>query len=65
MKSRQMRWVRHVACVGAAGIVYKVLVRKPEELTWKTRCKWEDNGMDLKEIGWEYVNWIHVAQDKS
>jgi hypothetical protein len=33
--------------------VYKILVGKPE---WKgplgrSRCRWEDNKMDLKEIG--------------
>jgi len=26
--------------------------------------KWEDNiKMDLREIGWEFVDWFHVAQD--
>jgi hypothetical protein len=25
--------------------------------------KWEDNKVDLKEIGCEYVHWIHLAQD--
>jgi hypothetical protein len=28
------------------------------------RSRWEDNNrMDLREIGWEAVNWIHLAQD--
>jgi hypothetical protein len=42
-------------------------VRKPEgkELFETPRCKWEDNiRMDLREIGWEDVDWIHVAQDR-
>jgi hypothetical protein len=27
--------------------------------------RWEDNiGMNLKEIGWESVDWIHLAQDR-
>jgi hypothetical protein len=27
--------------------------------------RWEDNiRMDLREIGWEGVNWIHLAQDR-
>jgi hypothetical protein len=27
--------------------------------------RWEDNiGVDLKETGWESMNWIHLAQDK-
>jgi hypothetical protein len=29
------------------------------------RCRWEDNiKMDLREIGWEGVGWIHLAQDR-
>jgi hypothetical protein len=28
-------------------------------------CRWEDNiRMDLREIGWEDVDWIHLAQDR-
>jgi len=31
----------------------------------KPKLRWEDNiRMDLREIGWEGVDWIHVAQDK-
>jgi len=31
----------------------------------RPRCKWEDNiRMDLKEIGWEGVDWINLAQDR-
>jgi hypothetical protein len=27
--------------------------------------RWEDKiKMDLKEIGWEYMGWIHVAQER-
>jgi hypothetical protein len=33
--------------------------------TRETRCKWEDSiDMDLKEIGYEGVGWIHLAQDR-
>jgi hypothetical protein len=36
-----------------------------EETTQKTRHKWEDNiRMDLRERGWEGVDWIHLAQDR-
>jgi hypothetical protein len=29
------------------------------------RHRWEDNiRMDLREIGWEYLDWIHLAQDR-
>jgi hypothetical protein len=31
----------------------------------KHRRRWEDNiRMDLREIAWEVVDWIHVAQDR-
>jgi hypothetical protein len=30
----------------------------------KTKCRWEDNiRMDLREIEWEGVDWMHLAQD--
>jgi hypothetical protein len=31
----------------------------------RPRCRWQDNiRMDLKEIMWEGVDWIHLAQDR-
>jgi hypothetical protein len=31
----------------------------------KARRRWEDNiRMDLREIEWEVVNWIHLVQDR-
>jgi hypothetical protein len=31
----------------------------------RPRRRWEDNiKMDLKEVGWEGVDWIHMAQDR-
>jgi hypothetical protein len=44
---------------------YKVLVRKPEgeRTVGKHWHKWEDNiKMDLKEIGYEAVDWIQLDQ---
>jgi hypothetical protein len=43
---------------------YNILVGKPE---WKgplgrPRRKWEDIRMDLREVWWESVEWIHLAQ---
>jgi hypothetical protein len=43
---------------------YKILVEKLEgkRQVGTTRCKWEDNiGMELTEIEWEGVDWIHLA----
>jgi hypothetical protein len=31
----------------------------------RPRCRWEDNiRMDLREIRWEGVDWMRLAQDK-
>jgi hypothetical protein len=31
----------------------------------KSRRRWQDNiKMDLTEIGWEGVDWIHLAEDR-
>jgi hypothetical protein len=46
---------------------YKILVGKPEEKKplGRPRCGWEDNiRKDLKEIGWEGVEWMHRVQDR-
>jgi hypothetical protein len=45
---------------------YKVSVGKPQGKTplGRHRHRWEDNiKMDLREIGWGGMNWIHLAQD--
>jgi hypothetical protein len=45
---------------------YRILVEKNESKIplGIFRCRWEDSiKMDLKEIGWEGTEWIHVAQD--
>jgi hypothetical protein len=34
-------------------------------LQQKPRVRWEDNiKMDLNDIGWDGVDWIHMAQDR-
>jgi len=46
---------------------YRILVGKPEgkRRLGRSRRRWEDNfKMDLKEKGWERVNWFYLAQDK-
>jgi hypothetical protein len=43
------------------------MVGKPEGkgTFGKLRRKWKDNmKMDIKEIGWECLEWIYLAQDK-
>jgi hypothetical protein len=54
IKSRRMRWVEHVACIGEDREVYRVLVGKPEgkRTLGRPSLKWEDGiRMDLGEIG--------------
>jgi hypothetical protein len=67
IKSRRMRWVGHVACLGEGTGVYGVLVGRPEgkRALERPRCRWEDNiKLDLREIGIDRVNWIHLTQDR-
>ena len=57
IKSRRMRWARHVAFMGKRRGVYRVLVGKPEgkRPLGGPRRKWENNiKMDLQEVGWEH-----------
>jgi hypothetical protein len=44
IKSRRMRWARHVACMGEGRNVYRVLVRKPDGKRpfERPRRRWED-----------------------
>jgi hypothetical protein len=67
IKSRRMGWVGHVACMGMEIKVYRVLVGKPEgkNALGRPRRRW-NNGLkiDLKEISWEGVECIHLAQDR-
>jgi hypothetical protein len=51
---------------GEVSNAYNILVGKPEgkRSLGRPRCRWEDNRrVYLKEIGWEGVDWIHLAQD--
>jgi hypothetical protein len=67
IKSRRMRWAEHVACKGEERNVYRVLVGKLEgkRQLERPRHRGEDGiKMDLREIGWGCVEWIHLAQDR-
>ena len=69
MKSRRIRWARHVARMGERRGVYRVLVGKPEgkRPLGRPRLSWEDNTrikMDLHEVGCAGMDWIVVAQDR-
>jgi hypothetical protein len=67
IKSRRLRGAGHVARMGAGRNVYRVLEGKPEgkRPLGSPRHRWEDGiKMDLREIGWGGVEWIHLAQDR-
>jgi len=58
----------HVARIGDMRNAYKILVGKPEgkKPRGRHRRRWEDNiRMNLREGEWEYMNWIHLAQDEN
>jgi len=67
IKSRRMRWAGHVARMSEEGGSCRVLVRKPEgkRPLGRPRPRWVDNiRMDLHEVGYGYVDWIGLAQDR-
>jgi hypothetical protein len=46
---------------------YRILVGKPEgkRPLGRPRCRWANNiKMDLREIGWDGMDWINMAQDR-
>jgi hypothetical protein len=51
---------------GEKRYAYRTLVGTPEgkRLLGRPRRMWEDNiKTNLKEIGWDGMDWIHLAQD--
>jgi hypothetical protein len=65
--ARGMRWAGHVARMGEVRGAYNILVGRPEgrRPLGRPRCRWEDNiKMDLRELGFGDVDWIHLSQDR-
>jgi hypothetical protein len=68
IKSRRMRWARHVARMGEKRNAYKLLVGKPEgkRPLGRPRRRWVDNiRMDLGKVGWGGVDWTGLVQDRN
>jgi hypothetical protein len=66
IKSRRMRWARHLARMGVQGNAISILVGEPEgkRQLGRPRRRLQDNiRMDLRESGWDGVDWIDLAQD--
>jgi hypothetical protein len=67
IKSRRIRWTGHVAQMGQTRKAYRILVGKPEgkRPLGRPRRRWVNNTkMDLREIGWDGMDWIKLAQDR-
>ena len=65
LKSRRLRWARHVERMEQSRNQYRVLVGKPEgkRPLGRPRRRWEDNiKMDLREVDRVPGNWIALAE---
>jgi hypothetical protein len=62
-----MRWAGHVARRGEKRNAYRIFVGKPEgkrPLGRPRRRRVDNIKMDLREIGWDGMDWIDLAQDR-
>jgi hypothetical protein len=67
IKSRRMRWAGHVARMWAKGNAYRILGGKPEgeRPLVRPRRRWVNHiVIGLREIGWDGMDWIDLAQDR-
>jgi hypothetical protein len=67
IKSRMIRWAEHAARIGEKRNAYRILVGKPEgkRRLGRPRRKWVDNiKINLRETGWDGMDWIDLAQVK-
>jgi hypothetical protein len=67
VKLRRMRWTGHVARMGEKRNAYRILVGKTEgkRPLVRHRRRWVGNiKMDLRDIGWDGMDWIDLAQDR-
>jgi hypothetical protein len=65
--TRRLRWAGHVARMGENRTAYRILAGMPEgkRPLGRPRRRWVDNiKIDLREIGWDGVDWIGMAQDR-
>ena len=55
IKSRRMRWAGHVTRMGEESGCIGI---------GRPRRRWVDMRMDLQEVGYGYLDWIGLAQDR-
>jgi hypothetical protein len=61
-----MRWKENVARMGEKRNACRIFVGKPEgkRPLGRARRRWVNNiKMDLRDIGWDGMDWIYLAQD--
>jgi hypothetical protein len=67
IRARNIRRAGHVACMGDVRGSCNILVGRPEgrRPLGRPRHRWEHNiKIDLREIGFGDVDWIHLAKDR-
>jgi hypothetical protein len=68
IKSRRMRCAGYVARMEEKRNVYRILAANPEVKIplERPRRRWVDSGidMDLREIGWDGMDWTDVTQNR-
>jgi hypothetical protein len=67
IKSRRMIWAGNVARMGEKRNACRILVGKAEgkRPLGRPRRRWVDNiKIDLREIGWDGVDWVDMSQDR-
>jgi hypothetical protein len=66
IKSKRMRWAGHEGRMKEKRNSYRIFVGKTEGKSplGRLRRRWVDNiKMYLREIGWDGMNWIYLAQE--
>jgi hypothetical protein len=66
-KSRRIRWVGHVARMREKRNAYRILVGIPKgkRPLGRSRCRRVENiKMGLRDIGWDGMDWIDLAQNR-
>jgi hypothetical protein len=67
IKLRRMRWAGHVARMRETRNAYRILMGKPEGKSplERPRRMWVDNNkLDLKDVAWDDIYWIDLAEDR-